>query len=225
MIKYANLFQKNINFWGADTQDILRKSSILIAGCGGLGSVVSENLVRSGIGKLVLIDYDKVEVSNLNRQILFDTDDVGSLKTAVTKRKLEKINPFCEIQIINEKLSEKTDLSHFQFDGIADCLDNFESRFFLENKITEQHFLVHGGVAKDFGQVTTIIKNKTKKLAEIFQGSNYAGNEGVAPQIVNIIGSIMSNEIIDNLLGNSKLLNKILVFELQDFSLEFINLK
>ncbi len=91
MIKYANLFQKNINFWGADTQDILRKSSILIAGCGGLGSVVSENLVRSGIGKLVLIDYDKVDVSNLNRQILFDLDDVGSLKTAVTKRKLEEL--------------------------------------------------------------------------------------------------------------------------------------
>ncbi len=91
MIKYANLFQKNINFWGADTQDILRKSSILIAGCWGLGSVVSENLVRSGIGKLVLIDYDKVDVSNLNRQILFDLDDVGSLKTAVTKRKLEEL--------------------------------------------------------------------------------------------------------------------------------------
>ena len=224
MIKYSALFKNNINFWGVDLQNSLRESSILIAGCGGLGSVVSQNLVRSGIGKLVLIDYDKVEVSNLNRQILFDVNDVGLSKTIVTKQKIGRINPFCEIQIIDEKISQKTDLSSFKFDGIADCLDNYESRYCLESKMQKQHFLVHGGVSRDFGQVTTIVKDQTKKLAEVFQGSNYVEDAGVSPQIVNIIGSIMSNEILNNLIGKPKLLNKILVFELEDFSIEFINL-
>ncbi len=225
MIKYENIFQKNIDFWGNDIQNILRKSSVLIAGCGGLGSVVSENLVRSGIGKLILLDFDKVNKSNLNRQFLFDVDDIGFSKTVITQKKLEKINPFCEIQSINEKLTAKTDLSFLNFDGIADCFDNFESRFLLEKFLSEYKFLVHGGVSMDFGQVTTIIKNKTKKLSEIFGKIKSNDENGITPQIVNIIGSIMANEIINNLLKKPQLLNKILIFESNDFSLEFISLK
>ena len=74
------IFQRNIQFWGEEKQKILANSSILIAGVGGLGCAVGEILTRAGIGKLILIDKDIVEISNLNRQILFDISDIGKSK-------------------------------------------------------------------------------------------------------------------------------------------------
>ena len=224
MIDYQNIFQRNIEFWGEKVHNCLQQSTILIAGCGGLGSVVSQNLVRSGIGGLVLIDFDKIEYSNLNRQFLYNLDDIGKNKAIVTKQKLEKINPFCEITTIEERLSLETDLTKFKVSGFADCLDNYQSRYILESKLGK-NFLVHGGVSRDFGQVTTIKKNKTKSLLDIFQGTKENKAKGISPQIVNIVGSIMADEIINCLIGKPKLLNKILVFELADYSIEFINLK
>ena len=224
MIKYNDLFQKNIAYWGNASQNILKNSSILIAGCGGLGSVVSSNLIRSGIGKLILIDYEQVEISNLNRQIFFEVGDIGDFKTRVTKERLKAINPFCKIEILDTKLSENTDLSSLKFNGVADCLDNYKSRFILEKQLDKNSFLVHGGISLDFGQITTIIHGKSKSLEEIFKGVDSFNNNGILPQIVNIIGSLMSHEIINNLIKKPQLLNRILVFELEDFSINFINL-
>jgi len=164
LIKYNDLCQKNIAYWGNATQNILKNSSILIAGCGGLGSIVSSNLIRSGVGKLILIDYEQVEISNLNRQFFFEVSNIGKLKTRVTKERLKAINPFCKIEILDTKLLENTDLSSLKFNGIADCFDNYKSRFVLEKHLDKNSFLVHGGVSLDFGQITTIVHGKKQIL-------------------------------------------------------------
>jgi len=195
-----DMFSRNIKFWGEEKQKILANSSILIAGIGGLGCTVSEVLVRAGIGKLILIDNDVIESSNLNRQILFDQNDIGKPKVEIAKRKLRAVNPELEVEIFEKDVSELTNLHLPHFDGIADCLDNFATRFELENLLKHKHFLVHGGVQNDFGQITTILPQKTQSLKEIYHGIHIPVAVPIVPQIVITIGSIMAHEIINNIL-------------------------
>ena len=219
------MFQRNIQFWGEDKQQILRKSSILIAGVGGLGCVVAEILTRAGIGKLILVDNDTVEISNLNRQILFAQTDLGKPKVEVAKQKLQAINPILEVTIFQNSVDDLKDLPLPHFTGIADCLDNFAARFELEKLIKQIHFLVHGGVQNDFGQITTIKLGKTQTLSEIYPGAHIPVSVPIVPQNVFAIGSLMAQEIINNLFYKPQLLNKMLILELADFSMFKVELK
>jgi adenylyltransferase/sulfurtransferase len=213
------MFSRNVKFWGDEKQKIIADSSILIAGVGGLGCTVAEVLTRAGIGKLVLIDKDAIEISNLNRQILFDQEDIGKSKVQTAKQKLQMINPKLEIEIFQQDISDLKDLHLPHLDGIADCLDNFASRFELEKMVSENQFLVHGGVQNDFGQITTIIPNKTQSLKEIYPGIHIPVSVPIVPQIVITIGSMMAQEIINNLFSKSQLINKMLIVEFSDFSM------
>ncbi|NQV17584.1 MAG: HesA/MoeB/ThiF family protein [Armatimonadetes bacterium] len=213
------IYQRNIQFWGEEKQKILADSSILIAGVGGLGCTVADGLTRAGIGKLLLLDKDIVEISNLNRQILYDQNDIGKIKVEIAKLKLQAINPELEIEILNHDVSELKNLHLPYFDGIADCLDNFEARFELEKLMQQDHFLVHGGVQSDFGQITTIKPRKTQTLREIYPGVHIPVSVPIIPQTVTTIGSLIVYEIINNLFGKPQLINKMLILELADFSM------
>ena len=213
------MFHRNIQFWSEEKHKILTDSTILIAGVGGLGCVVADGLTRAGIGKLILIDNDEIEISNLNRQILYDQSDIGKPKVEIAELKLQAINPDLEIEILNHDVSELKNLHLPYFDGIADCLDNFAARFELEKLLQPEHFLVHGGVQNDFGQITTIKPVKTQKLMEIYPGVHIPVSLPIVPQTVLAIGSLMVQEIINNLFGKPQLLNKMLILELADFSM------
>jgi len=219
------MFQRNIQFWGEEKQKILADSSILIAGIGGLGCVVAEGLTRAGIGKLILIDKDTVEISNLNRQILFDQNDLGKLKVEVAKSKLKAINPELEIVTYQKDISKMKDFPLPHFTGIADCLDNFTARFELEKLLLPNHFLVHGGVQNNFGQITTIRHEKTQSLKEIYPGVHLPASVPIVPQTVLAIGSLMVQEIINNLFDKSQLLNEMLILELSDLSMFKVKIK
>jgi len=212
------MFHRNIQFWSEEKHKILTDSTILIAGVGGLGCVVADGLTRAGIGKLILIDNDEIEISNLNRQILYDQSDIGKPKVEIAELKLQAINPDLEIEILNHDVSELKNLHLPYFDGIADCLDNFEARFELEKLLPPEHFLVHGGVQNDFGQITTIKPGKTQTLKEIFPGLHIPVSVPIIPQTVMAIGSLMAQEIINNLFSKPQLQNKMLILELADFS-------
>ncbi len=220
-----DMFSRNIKFWGEEKQKILANSSILIAGIGGLGCAVAEVLVRAGIGKLILIDNDKVEISNLNRQILFDKNDIGKSKVKVAQQKLKAINPKLEVEAFQQDITDLKDLHLPYFDGIADCLDNFAARFELEKLLRINHFLVHGGVQNDFGQITTIISDKTQSLKEIYPGMHIPVSLPIVPQIVITIGSMIVQEIINNLFDKPQLINKMLIIELSDFSMFKVEMK
>lgn len=219
-----NMFSQNIKFWGKTKQNILNSSSILVAGMGGLGCIVAENLTRAGIGKLILIDKDIIENSNLNRQILFHQNDIGKSKVETAKTKLIKINPDLEIDTYHKDITSINKVNLHKFDGIADCFDNFKSRFFLQDDVLKDQFLVHGGVTGDFGQVTTITKGITPSLQQIFPNQKEIDAPASIPQSVLTIGSIMAHEIINNLFDHPQLINKLLIIDLSDFSFEKITL-
>lgn len=104
-----------------DMTETLRKKTILILGCGGLGTHVAWNMVAMGVGKVILLDKDVVEVTNLNRQILFDLDDVGKVKTEVLKNKLQKISTTVQIQTINEHIESEEHLRRILTETMPDC--------------------------------------------------------------------------------------------------------
>ncbi|MBC8415101.1 MAG: ThiF family adenylyltransferase [Candidatus Cloacimonetes bacterium] len=213
------IFQRNIQFWGEKKQKILADSSILIAGVGGLGCTVAEILTRTGVGKLILIDNGIITASNLNRQILFDISDIGKRKVDVAKKKLHTINPKLKVLTIQKDITDLNQAHLPHFTGIADCLDNFTARFELEKLMQPEHFLVHGGVQNDFGQITTIKTGVTQTLKEIYPGTHIPVSVPIIPQTVTAVGSLMTQEIINNLFGIPQLLNKILILELADFSM------
>ena len=213
------IFQRNIQFWGEKKQKILADSSILIAGVGGLGCTVAEILTRTGVGKLILIDNGIITASNLNRQILFDVSDIGKPKVDIAKQKLRGINPELEVEIFQQDISDLKELHLPHFTGIADCLDNFTARFELEKLMQPEHFLVHGGVQNDFGQITTMKTGVTQTLKKIYPGTHIPVSVPIIPQTVTAVGSLMTQEIINNLFGIPQLLNKILILELADFSM------
>ena len=222
-----DMFSRNIKFWGEKKQAILKDSSILIAGMGGLGCTVAENLVRAGIGKLILVDNDIITETNLNRQILFNQIDIGKSKVITAKKKLLRINSKIEIMSLEKKIESTNDISKIEtsFCGIVDCLDNYKSRFLLNDALKDDQFLVHGGVKNDFGQITTVKNGITQSLRQIFENYKDEVEPGIIPQTVITLGSLMAQEIINNLFGKPQLLNKLLIIELSDFSMFKIDLK
>jgi molybdopterin-synthase adenylyltransferase len=228
------MFSDNIHCWGKKTQKLLHKSVLLIAGMGGLGCCVSELLVRSGVGNLIILDHDRISEQNLNRQFLFDQNDVGSLKVEAAADKLKQINPDLKLISLNYKLKTVSDLqeiqNNFSLQGFIDCLDNYTSRFILDDALKNDQFLVHGGVNNYFGQITTIKRKNQISLRDIYanlqdSAASFSAAEGsVLPHAVSVTGSLMALETINNIQGNPQLENTLLILDLKDFSLSKIKL-
>lgn len=124
---------------GAELQKKLSAATVAVCGLGGLGSNVAISLARSGIGKLYLIDFDEVDLSNINRQ-QYCISQLGMLKTEAMKKSIQEINPYCEIVIHNERISEKNCNSLLKnADIICECFDNPEYKAMLVNTVAE-HF-------------------------------------------------------------------------------------
>ena len=223
------LFSRSTLFTGDEQLKTLQNSTVLIAGVGGLGCVVSHLLVRRGIGKIILMDCKKIDPPDLNRQMLYTVADIGKNKTDRAKEYLRKIHLFSNVQSINTEISDSSDFTNLmkelEFDIVADCLDNYKSRFILESHLkNENQFLVHGGVRDDYGQITTIKKGLS--LKKLYEGLIDSKDIiPVIPEIVNITGSMMVKEIINCLSGEPELQQKLLVIELSDFSMFKIDLE
>ena len=116
---------------GKDATDKLKDSSVAVFGVGGVGGYVAEGLARAGVGKITLVDSDKVSVSNINCQIIALHSTVGRYKTEVMKERISDINPDCEVTVINEFYSEENPISIDGTDYIADCIDSVKSKLHL----------------------------------------------------------------------------------------------
>lgn len=218
-----DFFSRCVPVWGAEKMKKVRESSVAVAGAGGLGCGVAEILVRSGIGRLVLIDYGKVDVPDLNRQILFSMEDIGKSKVAAAAEKLRGISPFTEVVPVERLIQEHEGCNVLLRDMmcavVADCLDNFPGRFALERAMPEGASLVHGGVEQDYGQVTTVVKGKTPSLRELyFDSAVSTAGVSVSPPVVSALGSIMAQEVLNVLWGVPSLQGKMLIVEFRDFS-------
>lgn len=146
-------------------QELIRNSTVLVVGVGALGSVVALDLALMGIGKLVLIDNDTVELSNLNRQILFREEDIGRSKVEAAKEFLEKLNPEVEINAYMNDMRSVDKEVYQTSSAIVEGLDTFEARRWLNSMCVHLNKpLIHGGLFGWWGNVQVIIPFETPCL-------------------------------------------------------------
>jgi len=143
-------------------QEKLTNSTVVLVGAGAIGSYVATILVSSGIGKLIIIDFDTIEFSNLNRQLLFRDHDLGKSKSEVAAERLRDLNPDCEIEFIHKKMEEVSVSIYEEADVIISCLDTFVGRRWINSMaVRVESPLVMGGMFAFLGNVQVIIPNET----------------------------------------------------------------
>ncbi len=191
---------------GKQGQSKLGKSSVAVVGLGALGSVSSELLARAGIGKLILIDRDVVELSNLQRQSLYGESDVGKPKALAAKEKLVKINSEIKIDFVIDDLNyENIGKILNDVDLILDCTDNLETRFLINDfSVKNKVPFIYSSAVGSKGYVFNVIPNKTACLRCFLKDANALDTcetTGVLNSITHLISSIQSNEAIKILLN------------------------
>ena len=196
---------------GVIGQKKLLKSSVLIVGAGGLGSPIAIYLTALGIGKIGIVDKDNVEISNLSRQIIFETNDVNKNKSSAAISKLRKINPDIQLKSFNQNLTIiNINQIAKKFDLIVDGSDNFRTRFLINDYcLKNKKILVSGAISKFDGQVYTF--NFSKKKSPCLRcfiprmprnpDIDNCEYEGVLGPLAGIIGSIQANEAVKEILG------------------------
>ncbi len=189
---------------GEEGQLKLRKAKVFLAGVGGLGSVSAYYLAAAGIGRLRLVDKDRVELGNLNRQLLHFTEDIGEKKAESAKRKLQSLNPHCRIEALHEAISEDNgEMLVGDAHLIVDGTDNLETRKIL-NRVSLKNGIpfFFGGVDGLTGMATTFIPGKTPCFECLFpDGTPDKGPPGVLGPLTGIIGSLQALAAINFLVG------------------------
>lgn len=218
--------QMIIEGFGREGQERLKQTRVVVAGAGGLGSVVSIYLTVAGVGQIRLIDHDRVELGNLNRQILYGNRDIGRRKVDSAKEKLESLNPEVKVEIVSEAILEDNAFELVDdCDLIVDAMDNFTTRYIL-NKVAINRDIpfFHGAVRGFEGRATTIIPGQTACLKCLYARAPQpepAPVVGVAPAV---IGSIQATEVVKYIVGIGDLLtNRLLIYD--GLSLEFMEMK
>ncbi len=200
--------------WGEAGQERLKKSRVLVAGVGGLGSAVLTYLAAAGVGKIRIIDCDRVELSNLNRQVLYSDNDIGKEKVACAKERLESLNPYIQIEAIGEVITEENVFDLVADYPIVDALDNLPTRHLLNSVAVRRNLpLFHGAVHGLEGRASTIIPGKTPCLRCLYQGV-VPGKIPVVGITPGVIGCIQAAEVVKYIVGIGELLtNRLLIFD------------
>ena len=192
-------------------QKKILSSKVLIVGAGGLGSPVVEFLSRAGVGSLGIVDDDKVSLSNLHRQSLYNTSDIGKFKVKIAKDKIKKINPNTKVTIYKIRLNNNNFKKIINdYDYIVDGSDNFTTKFLLNDYCLKfKKVLVTGAISKFDGHVFTFnFKNKKAPcLRCFFQESKISDDllncesEGILGTVAGIVGTIQANEVLKKILN------------------------
>ncbi|MGD9722079.1 MAG: ThiF family adenylyltransferase [Pirellulales bacterium] len=235
----ANLdrYVRQMRYWpiGEEGQRRLLAARALVCGCGALGSVIANTLARSGVGYLRIVDRDFLETNNLQRQVLYDEQDVaaGLPKAVAAANKLRHINS----EITIEPLVTDVDYTNIReltdgIDIILDGTDNFETRM-LVNDVSLARGIpwVYGGCLGDEGQTMTIVSGQTACLRCLMSETPPPGTTptcdtaGILAPIINIIASLQANEAIKILSGNRQAISRSLtVFDAWDNRIRQVNL-
>jgi adenylyltransferase/sulfurtransferase len=202
--------------WGEEAQERLTASRVFVAGAGGLGSPVSIYLAVAGIGELAICDVDRVELSNLNRQILHPDARVGELKASSAAAMLGALNPDIRVVPHAEYLDEaNVECLVGQPDAVVDCLDNFETRYLLNRYCLDRGIpFVHGAVSGMVGQLTFITPPETPCLRCIFPHAPPKELFPVLGATPGIVGTMQALEVLKYLTGVGETLKgTLLIFE------------
>lgn len=206
--------QMMISGWGNEGQERLKRARVAVAGAGGLGSAILLYLAAAGVGYIRVIDCDKVDVTNLNRQVLYTNADVGRRKARVAAERLETLNYDIRVEGIAEVIGEEN-VSDLVGDClIVDAMDNLPTRFVLNRLAVQKKLpLFHGAVHAWEGRATTIIPGTTPCLRCLYQDV-LPGKAPVAGVTPAVIGCIQAAEVIKHILGQGELLmGRFLIFD------------
>lgn len=195
--------QMLIDGWGKEGQIRLKNSRVFIAGAGGLGSPVSIYLAVAGVGHITICDFDKIDLTNLNRQILHDYTRIGLNKALSGKLTIENINPNVKVTALQDKiLPENVDSIVNNADIIIDCMDNFQTRYILnETAIKKKIPLVYGSIRGMDGMLSFIQHPETPCLRCIFPEAPPDEVFPVVGVTPGIIGTLQALETIKYLTG------------------------
>ena len=220
---------------GYDGQLSLKNSSVLCIGAGGLGSSVLLYLAATGIGKIGIVDNDHVEKSNLQRQVIHETNTIGNLKIDSARERIKNFNPNSELLTFAERINPKNALEIIRkFDIVCDCSDNFGTRYLINDAcLILNKPLVFGSVQGFEGQVSVFNLQKTSpNLRDLLPQSPSknavpsCAEYGVVGVSTGLIGIIQVNEIIKIILKKGEILDgKIMVFDLLSMNTKKLHLK
>ena len=209
---------------GPTGQKKIINSKVLVVGAGGLGCPVIDYLSRAGVGNIGVIDHDKVSISNIHRQSLYDSGDIGKFKVSVLKKKIKLINPQVKIKTFKKKIERKNIEQIFKnYDFIIDGSDNFKTKFLLnEYSLKYKKTLIVGAISKMDGHIFTFdFKNKNDPCLKCFYQTEPSDEilncefEGILGPVAGIVGNIQAIEILKKILNLSNESNKkILILDL-----------
>ncbi len=209
-------------------QKLISKAKILVVGAGGLGCPIAEYLSRAGIGTLGIVDFDKVQLSNIHRQSMYNTKDIGKFKVDVVQKKIKLINPLVKIKKIKKKINEKNIKNIVsKFDIIVDGSDNFKTKFLLNKySIKFKKFYISGAISKFDGHIFTFnFKNKNEPCLRCFYQTEPSDDtlncetEGILGPVAAVVANIQTNEVIKKILNiGNNLKNHILIVNLKNLN-------
>jgi len=218
--------------FGMEGQKKLKAAKVLAVGTGGLGAPMLQYLAAAGVGTIGIVDFDKVEASNLHRQVLFGASDVGRPKVEVAKERLQEINPHIDIQVHQTRLTSDNALEIIKdYDVVADGTDNFPSRYLINDAcVMLDKPNVHGSIFQFEGQISVF----NYEDEEGTRGPNYrdlfpeppppglvpsCAEAGVLGVLPGIIGCLQASEVIKIITGiGDPLSGQLFLFDAQDFS-------
>jgi molybdopterin/thiamine biosynthesis adenylyltransferase len=212
--------------FGEEGQEKLKDSHAIIVGVGGLGCVSATYLAAAGVGHISIVDFDIVELPDLNRQILYSEEDIGQPKVTAAQKRLSRLNSKVEITPVFAKITDENVLSLINgAQVVVDGLDNSAARLLVNSACVKQKTAyIYGGVSRLRGMVTTIIPGKTPCLACLRpEGVGGLGVLGVTPAI---IASLQALEAIKLLIGQSPALaGKLLLFNGDNMKFQLLEIR
>ena len=227
-----HLTLKEIGFKG---QLKLKSSSVLCIGAGGLGSPVLLYLAAAGIGRIGIVDNDQVEKSNLQRQIIHETDTIGNLKIDSAQERLKRFNPNTEVVTFNERINSDNILKIIkEFDVICDCSDNFGTRYLINDAcLILNKPLVFGSVQGFEGHISVFnLRKNSPNLRDLLPESPTKNSVpsceefGVIGVSTGLIGVLQVNEVIKIILQKGGILDgKFMIFNLLNMNIKTLNLQ
>jgi len=220
---------------GIKGQKKLKASSVACIGTGGLGSPVLIYLAAAGVGRIGVVDFDVVEYSNLQRQIIHTTNSIGLLKTDSAKDQILKINPSCRVDLFNQKLTSSNALEILKtYDVICDCSDNFPTRYLINDAcLILKKPNIYGSIARFEGQASVFNLKEdspnyrdlipTPPPQELIPSCSEAGVMGILPGIIGTIQAAEAIKIITNI--GYPLNGRLLIFNALKMSFKELKLK
>lgn len=216
---------------GDEGQEKLKRAKVLVIGAGGLGCPVLQYLSTAGVGYIGIMDFDRIEIHNLHRQILYTENEIGQEKALVAQEVVSKLNPLIEVVAIPEKLTAENAVRIIEhYDIVVDGSDNFATRY-LVNDTCVQHgkSLVYGSILKFDGQIAVFNHKESKNLRDLFpempdpKEAPNCNLNGVLGTLPGIIGTMMAQETLKLILELPTLKNELILFNTLNWSFTKLN--